>query len=374
MYQVIILISVLILSNLAEENSVCRTPNQIDGVCISIKSCTEYLDLLSKYGASSYVSNLLRQAHCGWKGNDPIVCCPQIQTKIINKEKIEANTVDLLTERTFSVTNDDAVLPRPPYCGVNQYVKNKVVNGVPALLGEYPWIVALGYRNTKNPSQPKWLCGGTLITNSHVLTAGHCVHNRTDLYVARLGDLDLYSDDDGATPSTIPLASTKVHELYNPTSYTNDIAILTLAHPHNNPTVNPICLPIARQLRSNSFVGFFPFVAGWGALYFNGPSSSILQTAIIPVVTNEQCSRAFINFRTTTIDHRVLCAGYLDGGKDACQGDSGGPLMYSKPANKTLTFYQIGVVSYGFRCAEQGFPGVYTRVTAFIDWIEKNLN
>lgn len=52
------------------------------------------------------------------------------------------------------------------------------------------------------------------------------------------------------------------------------------------------------------------------------------------------------------------------------QGDSGGPLMFPKET----TFYLIGIVSYGFRCAEPGFPGVYTRVTAFIDFIQKNLN
>lgn len=93
---------------------------------------------------------------------------------------------------------------------------------------------------------------------------------------------------------------------------------------------------------------------------------------MLPVVSNDACKQAFANFKTTVIDERVLCAGYTRGKKDACQGDSGGPLMLAKGVDPH-TFYQIGVVSYGFRCAEEGFPGVYTRVTQFLDWIERNV-
>ena len=52
------------------------------------------------------------------------------------------------------------------------------------------------------------------------------------------------------------------------------------------------------------------------------------------------------------------------------QGDSGGALMFPKGAY----YYAIGIVSFGFRCAEAGFPGVYTRVTHFLDFIMENLN
>jgi len=356
----------------SEEGSPCQTPQQEAGVCISIKICDPLITLLRSQGATPEVASLLRQSACGWGGNYPLVCCPQLLNKAGSTERIDINTPQL--PESTSPRYSGVTLPRPPYCGYNNISKTRVVNGVPAQLGEYPWIVALGYRNPRNPEQPKWLCGGTMITDRHILTAGHCVNNRPDLYVARLGELDLYSDDDGAQPSTIALANAKIHEQYNPTSYTNDIAILTLAEPHNNPTVTPICLPIDEPLKSNDFVRHYPFVAGWGALYFNGPASPNLQTATLPVVTNEQCSRAFVNFRTTIIDQRVLCAGYLQGGKDACQGDSGGPLMFPRPDHKKATFFQIGVVSYGFRCAEQGYPGVYTRVTAFVDWIQQNLN
>lgn len=95
---------------------------------------------------------------------------------------------------------------------------------------------------------------------------------------------------------------------------------------------------------------------------------------MLPVVSNDQCRQSYNNFKNTIIDDRVLCAGYATGGKDACQGDSGGPLMLARLEEEVYAYYQIGVVSYGFKCAEAGYPGVYSRVTSFINWIENNLN
>lgn len=53
------------------------------------------------------------------------------------------------------------------------------------------------------------------------------------------------------------------------------------------------------------------------------------------------------------------------------QGDSGGPLMW--PYGENLSLYLYGIVSYGYRCAEPGYPGVYTRVSEFMAWILPNL-
>lgn len=94
---------------------------------------------------------------------------------------------------------------------------------------------------------------------------------------------------------------------------------------------------------------------------------------MIPVISNDECKQDYANFRTTVIDNRVLCAGYTQGGTDACQGDSGGPLMWAKVDGNNIIFYLIGVVSYGYKCAEAGYPGVYTRITSFTDWIQYNL-
>ena len=89
----------------------------------------------------------------------------------------------------------------------------------------------------------------------------------------------------------------------------------------------------------------------------------------IPVVAQDRCKEALSRFKTARIDEKVLCAGYAKGGKDACQGDSGGPLIFPRGDRA----YLIGIVSYGYRCAEPGYPGVYTRITKFTDWIQNNL-
>ncbi|GLH15409.1 Venom protease [Gryllus bimaculatus] len=175
----------------------------------------------------------------------------------------------------------------------------------------WPWMVALGYRPSARSTSkaPRFLCGASLISLRHA---------------------------DGASPEDVAIRDRRVHEGYNPNSFVNDIALLTLER-----DITPT----------------------------RGPSSSELLELQIPVVTQEKCKTAFERFKTAVIDERVLCAGYEKGGKDACQGDSGGPLM----APNGTTYYQIGVVSYGYRCAEPGVPGVYTRVTYFLDWIVKNM-
>ncbi|KAG5895997.1 hypothetical protein JTB14_007565 [Gonioctena quinquepunctata] len=366
-----------------EEGTPCYTPRQEYGICINIHECEFMVNLLRNSRKNPETVAYLRTSQCGFVGATatPMVCCPQTETNNNVGDGSETRNANIsdgggtdvdegesnTESRNNQIDNSEdkeretglrKFLSKPD-CGLSNMTNSRVVGGSPAKLGEFPFIVSLGYRNQRNPSVPKWLCGGTLISDRHILTAGHCVHNRKDLYLARLGELDLYSDDDGAHPEDIKLVKAKIHENFNPTQFTNDIAILTLERKPSNPLVWPVCLPHAEPLRSNTYLKYSPVVVGWGALYFNGPSSSTLQVAEIPVVGQENCKRAF--GKQTVIDDRIICAGWINGNKDACQGDSGGPLMFGIIEGKSLRFYQIGVVSYGFRCAEAGFPGVYTR-------------
>lgn len=66
----------------------------------------------------------------------------------------------------------------------------------------------------------------------------------------------------------------------------------------------------------------------------------------------------------------VICAGYAEGGKDSCEGDSGGPLMVWSSSSSSWVL--AGIVSNGIRCAEPNLPGVYVRISEYIEWIDYN--
>ncbi|XP_039760362.1 venom serine protease Bi-VSP-like [Pararge aegeria] len=195
-------------------------------------------------------------------------------------------------------------------------------------------------------------------------------------YVVRVGELDLASETEGATPVDVLIKTKIKHEDYNAKAFTNDIALLVLQNDVQfTDLIKPICIPTDNKLRSTSFEDYNPFIAGWGDLEFRGPKATRLQVLQLPVVSNDFCKQAYTAYKAQVIDNRVLCAGFKKGGKDSCQGDSGGPLMqpiYNFETTKTY-FYQIGVVSFGKKCAEPGFPGVYSRVTSFVPWLQKNV-
>ena len=86
----------------------------------------------------------------------------------------------------------------------------------------------------------------------------------------------------------------------------------------------------------------------------------------VPVITNAACESDY----SGKITDSMMCAGYQgQGGKDACQGDSGGPLVCNNNGNAVI----VGAVSWGFGCADPNFPGVYARLTHFLDWIKSNM-
>ncbi|KAL1117166.1 hypothetical protein AAG570_004493 [Ranatra chinensis] len=233
-------------------------------------------------------------------------------------------------------------------------------------------MAAIGYR-FRGSSEIEWLCGGTLINSRYVVTAAHCTKNPKYLllFLVRLGELDLNDTvDDGADAKDVRIDRAFVHPLYDSKRKFSDIALIRL---RENVTftkfIQPICLPITEELLQRDYVGYNPFVSGWGATGIicstdESSSPTALMEVQVPVIENEVCNRSY-SIKGELITQKHLCAGYDEGGKDTCRGDSGGPLML--PVN--FKFYLIGIVSFGHRCAAAGYPGVYVRVTEFVEWI-----
>ncbi|XP_064443632.1 chymotrypsin-C [Mirounga angustirostris] len=248
-------------------------------------------------------------------------------------------------------------------CGVPTFQPNlsaRVVGGDSARPHSWPWQISLQY--LKNG---KWrhTCGGTLIANNYVLTAAHCISN-TLTYRVALGKNNLVvEDEEGSVFANVD--SIIVHEKWNSLLVRNDIALIKLAEPAQlSNTIQVACLPEVDSLLSQDYPCY---VTGWGRLWTNGPIADELQQGLQRVVDHATCTQK--DWWGNMVKDTMVCAGG-DGVISACNGDSGGPLNCQAENG----FWELrGIVSFGsgLGCNTLKKPTVFTRVSAYIDWINE---
>ncbi|XP_050350267.1 serine protease snake-like isoform X3 [Nymphalis io] len=256
-----------------------------------------------------------------------------------------------------------------------------VIGGRDTFPGEFPHMGAVGWKVFHGT----WIfmCGCTLISSKFTLTAAHCTKSRSDSRLAspipeivRLGDKNIidiaYNLNEPIDAKILRIYS---HPLYAAPKRYYDIALIEIAEISEfSKYVQPACL---WSNFSTDDLGTSATLTGWGVVETATKKvSPELQAAVVDIVDSEQCDDLLSPFRSRHwcgIQEHQICAGKLAGGVDTCKGDSGGPLQMKIPlpeSDEGSIHYVIGLTSFGFGCARSNQPGVYTRVSSFVDWIE----
>lgn len=235
-----------------------------------------------------------------------------------------------------------------------------------------PWVVGIVPENLD-----AYVCSGSILNDLYVITAAHCLYQQSrpfDLLQpsdvkAAIGDHDQYStvDDIPDVTKIVDVEEIIVHMNYDFFDVKYDIALLKLSEPlsFENKAVRPVCLPCNAN---NMYTGMTATAAGWGNTVEYATSQPALLMEVNVTIMEPDCRGIVINDNVITED--MICAGVDGGGKDACGGDSGGPLTVIVDGRHIL----VGLTSFGEGCARPDKPGVYTRVTSFLDFILENIS
>lgn len=225
-------------------------------------------------------------------------------------------------------------------------IDERIVGGKNVTIEEYPWQVSLQYGRTH-------ICGGSLYSKDIVITAAHCVFNKTaEHFKVRVGSTKYYEGGELVNVTTF-----KIHNEFNFTTYENNIALLRLEHP----------VTFSRKVKSIKLARRYPtfrtnaVVTGWGSTGGNLLSTS-LQAANVKLLPPKDCASSSHSYGNL-IKPGMICAYAKE--KDLCDGDSGGPLV-----NRGRL---IGVVCWDRGCGHADLVGVYTDVVHYKPWISQTV-
>ncbi|XP_075715038.1 tissue-type plasminogen activator isoform X2 [Rhinoderma darwinii] len=259
-------------------------------------------------------------------------------------------------------------VPQCTNCGIRQPQLNsrfRIAAGRIAHITSHPWMAAI-FRVSRGTEY--FRCGGTLISPCWVVTAAHCFYeesfpNRLRVKLGRTLQIVPGKEEQSFTVERL-----YIHPQFNDSNFDNDIALLNLKSSSEScamdtDSARPACMPVRDQTLPDWTECE---ISGFGKHTRNSPfHSKQLKDGRVRLYPAKLCTSKQLANRTVTAN--MLCAGDPVNQDDACQGDSGGPLVC--PINGLM--HLLGVISWGEDCGVKDKPGVYTRVTRYIDWIQQ---
>lgn len=263
----------------------------------------------------------------------------------------------------------------------NDGITPYIVGGVDSKALELPWQVYLEIE--KNGAT--YACGGTLITDTWVVTAAHCLNesdNRLTFSTINADQVTVYSGGIDRTSSGNMsgnvVTNLIAHTGYGQANNADDIALLKLSLPVALPAL-PIKL-MSNTLQTDADAEFDNgfsdnlVVSGWGRTSADRTQTTdILKKTIVTGVNDSACA---LIWRFYGLKSNFICANAY--GRGSCNGDSGGPLIWqdkSAISDNDRGYRLAGVVSFGHldQCADYAYPDVFTEVNHYSVWIKTEI-
>ncbi|RWS03604.1 hypothetical protein B4U79_01915 [Dinothrombium tinctorium] len=238
-------------------------------------------------------------------------------------------------------------------CG-KELIGKRIIGGQRAKSGAFPFNVALFDNETG------YFCGGSLINNIWVITAAHCLDERDPKsFTISISFTKLHDPN----AKKFVAEKTIVHPDYVPApKFLHDIALIKLpeALSFNDSKVNPVCLPTKSMIHFSNLIAI-----GFGITSrFSSASENLMEVPLIE--RNQTECKIIYNKLYVRFTDEHICANQE--GKDVCNGDSGGPLITKLRGH----LYLAGCTSWGILCGSYQYPSVFTRISSYLGWIEKN--
>lgn len=346
MWKLLTVLNILLLNFVISEDvgETCTSNQSLEGVCMQVSKCEAAVLAITNKRFHEF-------RRCGFSGFEEVVCCPRTSTKFGGDDtRIRAERI---ADRECQKIKDNSIPPLDLH----------ILGGEAASLGEFPHMVALGYDRGNGY---EFDCGGSVLSRTYVLSAAHCVDtlDRIQPSIIRGGVIEIGGNQ--FNPETDDrIAEIILNPRYTRREKYHDLALLRLETPLQfSSTLNAVCLETSEEDPRVPLT-----ITGWGKTSNTRDTrSNLLLKTNVTTVGRNKCNENYTGWRKlpSGISADQMCAGDPEGLKDTCQGDSGGPLQSLGSDGMSRL---VGVTSFGRGCGSP-VPGVYTRVSRYLDWIE----